>query len=202
MSCLGKTIGFIVGLLLGNLPGAIIGFLLGHFLYDVHVRRSTTVTYDTSAGNSPSMNEEYRLRFISLFSSMVAKIAKADGQVTEREIETVDHAFTRILNLSPEMREFAVSEFRKAKDSPEHISQYANEFVRITGGNTQVCASMLEMLKAVAASDGVISEAEGKLLTEVADILGVYYSHSTTSGSSASPRTHTLKDDYEMLGVD
>src|SRR5947207_5330939 len=85
MTILGKLGGAAAGFMLGGGPvGALIGALAGHFLIDREV-------LSLEPGEAPG------IVFTIAMIALAAKMAKADGTVTEDEIET----FHRLFRVAP-----------------------------------------------------------------------------------------------------
>ena len=100
MNWWGKLIGTGVGMFGGPL-GALVGAAVGH-------------AYDKGEDEAPD-EKKARVLYLAYFFSCLAKVAKADGRVSESEIEVAESLMSR-LALNEKMREFAINVFRKAKD--------------------------------------------------------------------------------------
>jgi DnaJ like chaperone protein len=100
MQWTGKLIGGALGLLLGPW-GAAAGVALGH-QYDLNVER----------GKSLPLGDQF---FVSTFRLM-GHVAKADGRVSEREIEAA-RGVMRALRLSDAQVRFAIAEFTRGKQA-------------------------------------------------------------------------------------
>ena len=99
MNWWGKLIGTGVGMFGGPI-GAIAGAAIGH-LYD-------------DEDPTPQNEQKARILYLAYFFSCAAKIAKADGRVSEGEIRTVESLINRF-GLDEKRSEFAKNVFRKAK---------------------------------------------------------------------------------------
>ena len=145
---------------------------------------------------------------------MMAKLAKADGRITEEEIEIVEGFFTS-LGLSEEDRAYCIQAFREAKDSPTTIYEYASSFTR-SQPNANVRMVIYEILWRLAVVDGRLHPAEEEVLKRLPSYLGIpafffrmQYERWVGSGggqgaygngSGASPRGTSLDEAYEILG--
>lgn len=98
MQWTGKLVGGVIGLALGPV-GALIGVALGH-------------QYDVSTGKRPARpaGEQF---FLSTFRLM-GHVAKADGRVTEREIQAA-RAVMHSLRLNEAQVRLAIAEFTRGK---------------------------------------------------------------------------------------
>jgi len=200
MGWIGMLIGSYLGGRIGHLPGSLIGALLGHKAEDfLRSKRRLNVASATSGDRSKI--------FCASAAAMLAKMAKADGVVTRDEIGRVELAFRR-LGFTPAARQFAVDVFRKAKNDPHSIYEYAHDFAA-TVPSVEVRELMYEILWDVAGADGVVSPAELAILQRIPAALGIrpgwygYFSarhFGRRSGGSASNRD-PLAEAYEVLGA-
>ena len=149
MNWWGKLIGTGVGMF-GGPVGALVGVALGH-AYD---KKNPEVTDERKA----------RVLYLAYFFSCLAKVAKADGRVSEAEIEVAESLMTR-LGLTDKMRDFAINVFRKAKDGKVPIDDYLSQTGRLIGFDSTVGQSFLGGLFEMArAEDGKMSELQARIL--------------------------------------
>ncbi len=107
MSWRGKILGGGIGFILGGPLGAIIGAVLGHHAID----EGSGSTFDLS-----TLEAKQSIYFLATFS-MLGKLAKSDGAVTEAEIRVIEAVMRNNLRLSGEARQLAIRIFNEAKDS-------------------------------------------------------------------------------------
>jgi len=98
MGMLGKIIGGTIGFAMAGPLGAIAGAALGH-AFDSN---SQAVYMDQRV--RLSSGEEAQFTFFVAAFSMLAKLAKADGQVSREELDAVEKFMIYDLNLNPESR--------------------------------------------------------------------------------------------------
>lgn len=127
MNWWGKLIGTGVGMFGGPI-GAIAGAAIGH-LYD-------------DEDPTPQNEQKARILYLAYFFSCAAKIAKADGRVSEGEIRTVESLINRF-GLDEKRSEFAKNVFRKAKTSRRSIDEDFKEVGRLIGYEATVGQSFL-----------------------------------------------------------
>lgn len=158
MSWYGKIIGGSLGAMFGP-AGAMAGASLGH-MYD-----------SKSKGPEPAKKEPIPMspekRRKILFDStffMFAKIAKADGYVTEEEVKTIKMFMIEHLNLNAESRKKATRLFNEAKNNDEKFTPVCQEFSLAYQHDLQTRAQVFEMLLAVALADGILHPEEDRLL--------------------------------------
>ncbi|MDO4527372.1 MAG: TerB family tellurite resistance protein [bacterium] len=113
-----------------------------------------------------------RQRYMTILMALVARIAKADGRVTEAEINFVERLF-REYELNEEERSIAKDAFTRAKDDPNafedaliqfNVSRYSFEFRFAT---FQTLVQMARM------DGGTISPAKLNLLWRAASVFGL-----------------------------
>jgi DnaJ like chaperone protein len=138
MNWWGKLIGTGVGMFGGPI-GAIAGAAIGH-LYD-------------DEDPTPQNEQKARILYLAYFFSCAAKIAKADGRVSEGEIRTVESLINRF-GLDEKRSEFAKNVFRKAKTSRRSIDEDFKEVGRLIGYEATVGQSFLGGLFEIVWSNG------------------------------------------------
>ena len=208
MGWLGMLIGsYVGGSALGGGPlfrllGAIAGAVLGSRVED-SVRGRRRVSSGRAMG---SRNRS--MVFCASVAAMLAKMAKADGVVSRHEIAGVENAFRR-LGFTTEARRYAIDVFRRAKDDPHTIYDYARDFAMAVD-SVEVRELFYEILWDVACADGEISRAELQILQRIPRALGIrlewyaYFASQRMGGQSAgrsAPRD-SLADAYAVLGAD
>ena len=154
------AIGGYIGSLFGGPLGAILCAVLGHKVEGVafgHKRRH--VSYS-------AMPQRDRAKlFCASAAAMLAKMAKADGTVTQEEIAGVENAFRR-LGFTAAARRYAIDVFRRAKDDAHTIYEYAQEFA-LAVDSVEVRELFYEILWDVACADGHVSRTELMILQRI-----------------------------------
>lgn len=154
----GKIIGAFLGLLKGGLSGAILGAFIGHML-DRFI-----------AGLSGGMGTR-PVFFRALFSAL-GHLNKADGRVTEAEIQAAEDLMRR-LQLTASEREFAIRSFNQGKQAGFQLEAALREFVQHTMLRHDLRQMFVEILLDGAAADGSISAAEQAVLARVCQALHI-----------------------------
>ncbi len=170
MGLMGGIFGGAVGLSLGGPVGAIIGAIVGHKLGE-RAHRISDAT-ERSATGAQGIQEAQVVFFVTTFS-MLAKMAKADGRVSEEEIELIQDFMQGQLGLSAEDRRYAIEIFRRAKDSPQSFDDFARQFAEVFSSQKGMREVMLDLLVRLAAADGTIHPAEERMLRRAAEIFGL-----------------------------
>lgn len=127
MNWWGKIVGSSVGLIAGPI-GAVIGGYLGHQFDE---KKSTC-------------HDEKRamLMYYAYFFSSAAKIAKADGKISAKEIEKVESIIER-MRLSSSLEKFAKDIFRKSKTSKRSINLDFKECAALVQYNQSIAHSFM-----------------------------------------------------------
>ena len=207
------TKGLIIGGLLGALTGplgAIIGAVLGSKAEE-YLKGEGTVPrrVGRKIGQDRETARRNQMIFCASAAAMLAKLAKADGRVTADEIESVEAAFAQ-LRFTDEARCVAIGVFRKAKDDPYTIYEYAREFAKVVQA-VEVRELMYELLWDVACADGRLTEEELNILKAITSDLNIRaqwfevmaserYQRARQSAAKM-PRKDELAEAYAVLGV-
>ena len=207
MGWLGMLIGsYVGGSALGGGPlfrllGAIAGAVLGSRAEDA-VRGKRRVR---SGGAMGSRNRS--MVFCASVAAMLAKMAKADGVVSRYEIAGVENAFRR-LGFTSAARRYAIEVFRKAKDDPHSIYDYARDFAAAVD-SVEVRELFYEILWDIACADGTVSQAELVILQRMPRALQIridwyaYFAAQRLNGRSSgrSAPCDPLAEAYAVLGA-
>ena len=154
-----------IGYLFFRLPGALVGFVIGSLLENIGRPGSSGSLYEdlTRQRVSPA---DFELHLISLCSIVI----KADGQVSQRELDYVRQYF-----LSTYGKEKANAIFRtfnevnkKREISAYRICTYLNQRTRY-----EVRLQLVHFLFGIAQADGSVSQAEINKLKEIAGYLRI-----------------------------
>jgi DnaJ like chaperone protein len=155
----------ILGYFLFRLPGAILGFLVGSFIDNLNSSSGGRTVFSdfTRQKVSPA---DFELNLLSLCSIVI----KADGQVSQRELDYVRQYF-----LSTYGKEKANAIFRTFNEviknrevSAQRICTYLNQRTRY-----EVRLQLLHFLFGIAQADGAVSHLEIEKIKEIARYLRV-----------------------------
>ncbi len=160
MSWYGKIVGSSIGALFGPI-GIVAGASFGHY-------------FDSSSNNAEApknlpkptpMSREKRsaILFNNTFG-MMAKMAKADGFVTENEVNTVEKFMREPLLLNSASRTLAIKRFNQAKNNDENYDNLSEEFALAYRHDPKTLAMLFEMLLAIALADGTLHPNQDRLL--------------------------------------
>lgn len=154
MSWMGKILGGGLGFLVGGPLGAVLGAVVGHNALD---------SGNSSGGLLSNLENKQTIYFTATFS-MLGKLAKADGVVTQQEVDVIDRVMRENLKLTPQARDWAIRIFNEAKNSNQRFEDFAQQFYSEFGGSEQVLASIIDLLLLVGHADGQLSEPEEALI--------------------------------------
>jgi DnaJ like chaperone protein len=180
MSIWGKIGGAAAGMLVGGPIGAAVGVLAGHFLID----RDAPGEVDPGVSFTISM------------IALAAKMAKADGVVTEEEVQ----AFDRIFRVPPAEQAAVRRFFDLARGDTAGYEIYAAQVARAYAGQPAILEDILDGLFEIAAADGVLHPGESAFLERVADIFGFAPGEFRRIRASHFPPDSA--DPYVVLGLD
>ena len=205
-SCIGSVVGH-------GWLGSRLGAWIGGSVEDKFFAKKQKARQRVSRG--PYVDSHRAQMFCASASAILAKMAKADGRVTQSEIASVERAFRR-LGFSATARQYAISVFRRAKDDNRNIYEYAQDFAQSID-SYEVLELFYELLWDLAAADGRVSAVELTILQQITQPLGidprwydVYYSERIGGGwngerrsqeDRSSPAQDDLSDAYVILGV-
>lgn len=212
MNWTGKLIGFVLGLLYGGLFTAVIGVIIGH-VYD---RFAGPVNRRRSRESQAHTQEIF---FVTAFSVM-GHLAKADGRVSESEIQAAERVM-REMRLNAERRAEARKLFRRGKEPDFDLQQMLQEFDHACGRQLNLKMMFLQIQFSAAWADGELSQAEQRVLALIARTLkipdqlyrqieamvGAFARRQHSGASAGSDRTtapraaNELRESYTILGV-
>ncbi len=157
----GKIIGGALGMM-GGPWGCILGVVAGHF-FDLGMQREGFISGDTAQAK--------KIFFKTTFM-MMGYIAKADGRVSEREIEMARNVMAH-LHLTPDQRVMAIEYFNMGKANDFNSEVKLNEFVKHCGHHQQLVQLFVEIQLQAAFVDGMDAPAKRHVLEHLCEKLHV-----------------------------
>lgn len=159
MGWLGKAIGGTIGFAMGGPLGAVAGAAFGH-MFDGNEEKVQMLSGRT-AGDSA---ERAQMAFFVASFSMLAKLARADGEVTEAEMRSIREFMARDLNLNAQSQQAAEQIFHAALRTNQSFEDFAGQFYQHFARQPQLLELMIDILLRVSVADGTLQEAEEQLI--------------------------------------
>jgi len=186
MSWKSVGVGAGVGALFGGPVGALIGAGLGSW-------------FSSSKDKYIQKAEEQQLFVFTALFGMLAKIAKADGVVSEEEAQVIK-AFMQQLGLDARSKEAAGLIFAKAKDDDSSsVYDYAAQFAEVYDSNKDMRIIAYRILFQVAASDGELHPEEATILRDIIAPLRLDASFYNLFEEEFFGKSQSLDEHYALL---
>jgi len=172
MPWFGKIIGGTIGFILGGPIGAVAGLAFGHISDKMSegVRTGRRDFYSNYYNQRLNYTQRAQMTFFVGCFSMLAKIARADGTVSQEEVRSVENFMDNDLRLDPISRQSAARIFSTAQNTSETFGSYAQQFYLQFRSNPQILDLMMDILVRVAAAEGGMSRAEENLILQAVRI--------------------------------
>jgi len=193
----GILLGAAIGLFSGGFPGLIFGGILGFSLERIF-RKAATVA-------------PQQIFFKATFTVM-GRIAKADGQVTENEIDFA-RAIMGQMRLNEEKRLEAIQFFTEGKDAGLDLDPVLQPLTTLFKYQPNLRLIFLEIQLQAALADGEMSDPERKVITDVCIKLGLpadqieallarmQAERAFHRGQGGAPTAAQISQAYGVLGV-
>ncbi len=189
MAWTGKIVGGVLGSLLGPY-GILIGAAIGH-------------QYDKAA----TSKQETGMLIQTAFFGCLAKMARADGNISKEEILAVE-SIIRDFGYTPEMRNAAIGIFRRAKDDNYSAADYLNQLAEVISYDRDVAISFIIALHSVAISDSVLHPSEKEILFAAerafhlphGTVEKVVFGNNNQRSETSRPSGSKLAEAYAVLG--
>jgi DnaJ like chaperone protein len=197
-----KFIGFIAGYYFLGFFGALFGLFVGSFV-------DRMVAYGPG-GVNPLQNAMRQAVFLETVFISMGKLAKADGHVSQDEIDHVEQ-FMQKLGMTETHRQQAIALFRQGANPEFDIGPTCDRFMSVCGNTRHLKQVLLVYLIVMALADGHFHPSEEALLAGIANRLGydqaafrqlldMVQNQSHFSGGQAGSASG-LDDAYKALGV-
>jgi DnaJ like chaperone protein len=194
--------------MLGGPLGAILGAALGH-----HFDRGLKgLAAEDRAGFRVGDQARVQSAFFTATFSVMGHIAKADGRVSEDEIDLARTVMAH-MQLPPDMKRTAIRLFNEGKQADFPLEDVLQQFRRECHRRVNLLRMFVEIQIQAAYADGAMHPAERRVLEHVCRMLGIAldeFAHLEAfiraqrhahRGGAAQPHP-TLKDAYDVLGID
>ncbi len=190
----GKILGGGLGFAVGGPVGAFVGAAIGHAV-DSNLGQFSL--FDVSASQQSF--------FQSLFLIM-GHIAKADGRVSEREIQVAQQVMDR-MQLNASQRQSAIGLFNRGKRSELNLGVTLADLRQTCGSQPQLFRLLIEVQLDAGFADGALSPQACHIVEKCALALDIpepelrQMIDRRKGGYRRGPKTETFKNPYEILGL-
>lgn len=192
------VIGGVLGYLIGDLLGMLIGAAFAYWLARRLLRASVL-----------GRLAQVQTQFLDSTFAVMGCVCKADGQVTQDELEVSKRLWER-LRLNDEQRERAKAAFIRGKSPDFDLEGELATVRRITRGQRALLQVFLQVQLSAIAADGKLHPAEHDMLLQVARGLGCSEAEiqqieallrggAQATGASSG---QSLEDAYRVLGIE
>lgn len=152
--------------------GAILGFLAGAYIsFKLSGGLLGQLSGFGNVGGHAVLKTERQSIFFKTVFTLMGKLAKADGRVSEQEIEHVESFMTQ-LKMSPVNRKEAIAHFKTGSQPDFSIDPVIQEFNNATADSPNLRQMLMVYLARVALADGALHANEAELMREIATKLG------------------------------
>lgn len=159
----GKVLGAVFGFAFLNLPGAILGLWLGH-------RFDKGVQYKNFGyARDP---QQVQLTFFSTVFQVMGHIAKADGRVSENEIQMAKAVMSH-MGLNESRRQSAIENFNRGKQPEFDLMVCLTTFTQDCGRAQNLMQMFIEIQISAAFADGSLGAEEHRVLETIAQQIGI-----------------------------
>ncbi|UTA46975.1 co-chaperone DjlA [Simiduia sp. 21SJ11W-1] len=200
----GKLIGGLLGFLTLGPVGLILGVVAGHF-FDRGLNQM-------GRGVSPEQRRELESRFINTLFPLLGHIAKADGQVSQSEIDNAEEVMAKY-GITDTNRQHAIALFKRGTEADFDIQPVVREFFSATQLQPNLRRVLLTYVVGMAMADGELHPGEERALREVAEGLGfagvmfeqlmaMLRAQDQFRSQQAPPAGYELATAYAALGVE
>lgn len=163
MAWWGKIVGGGFGFLMGGPLGAVIGASFGH-QFDKGINQDFE-------GLGYQGQERTQLAFFSAVFSVMGHVAKADGRVTQDEIE-VARTMMQQMSLDEQQKKIAIDLFNQGKQDDFDLDGVILQFKQECRRHATLVQMFIEVLLHAAYADGVMHDKEKVLLKHITITLG------------------------------
>ena len=171
MNWAGKAVGGMLGFVVtgGNIFGAALGAFIGH-QFDRGLNIGASSAPGGADAHYSGLNRQ--VVFFETTFLVMGHVAKADGRVSETEIQAARNVMHR-MKLRPEDVRRAIDLFTAGKQPDTDIEAAILRLRTACGPQPELIQAFLEVQLEIALSKGSISNAERSVLWRIAEILGI-----------------------------
>jgi len=174
---LGRIIGTLIGFSLLNFLGAIIGYSIGGMFDRGAIGGGRTFGggfgggFGANAFQSAEQQQRIQAVFFKTVFSLMGKLAKADGRVSQEEVAQTERAMTE-MGLTSDHRREAIRLFKQGSSAELDVDALLDDFLSVCNRLANLKQMVLVQLISIALADGELHSEEERLLRSVALRLG------------------------------
>ncbi len=157
MSWFGKLFGGTVGFMMGGPLGALLGVAIGHGL--------------DSKGSQMHGRQRVQTAFFTATFSVMGHLAKADGRVSEREIQMA-RTLMEQMRLNPTLKKMAIKLFNEGKADEFVLDAVLDQFKQECRRRHDLMRVFIEIQLQACYADGSLDPSERKILLHIGERLG------------------------------
>lgn len=151
---------------------AFIGFLVGGFIsFKLSGGLIGQLSGFGNVGGITGIKTNKQAIFFKTVFTLMGKLAKADGRVSEEEIAHVE-SFMKQLNMSAKNRKSAINHFQEGAKPDYAIEPLIQAFNKVNARSPNLKQMVMVYLIRVAVADGQLQQAETDLLRSIAQQFG------------------------------
>ncbi len=166
MSWWGKLVGGAFGFMLGGPLGAVLGAALGHNFDKGLKGLPEDVAFQSGD------RERIQTAFFTATFSVMGRVAKADGHVSQEEIRLAEQVMAQ-MGLSSDMRKTAMRLFSEGKSDSFPLDDVLQQFRQECHGRTTLIQMFVELQLQAAYADNNLDPAEDQLLRHICTRLNI-----------------------------
>ena len=174
---LGRIIGTLIGFSLLNFLGAIIGYSIGGMFDRGAIGGGRAFGggfgggFGANAFQSAEQQQKIQAVFFKTVFSLMGKLAKADGRVSQEEVAQTERAMTE-MGLTADHRREAIRLFKHGSSADLDVDALLDDFLSVCNRLANLKQMVLVQLISVALADGELHREDEALLRSVALRLG------------------------------
>ena len=198
MGIFGTLVGGSLGFFVGGPIGALLGSMLGSSLGE---DAGATGTRARPGARTRIGARQAQAIFAVALTSLAAKVAKADGRVSQAEIQAFDRFLQQNMRMSVEDRRAAAEVFNRARDCDTPTSEFSAQVRRVFLGQPDRLRDIVTILLMIAMADGKLHPTEEAMIQQIARDLGLSETDYQSCRATFSAASKKSVDPYEVLGV-
>jgi DnaJ like chaperone protein len=169
MQWIGKAVGGVIGMMAGGPIGAAVGVVIGH-QFDAY---SAPGTFRPGAGGAAGARTlQIGERFFRTTFQVMGHVAKADGRVSEQEIQAA-RAVMSELRLTPEQVRVAIECFTQGKSQQFALGAALGALDGAVGGRPDLMRAFVEIQMRAALAGNDLQPVARRMLQDIASRLGI-----------------------------